>query len=230
MLDRYNKIQRYIDQQDNDLIPLLLSPQENAKIASTLANLKKINDVTIALQAESMDKSQSRLLLEGLINLNLIPNNTHPEKQYLTKDAVIIKNKDFEQGIVNVIDGKPLCAAQVIALKKFKRPPVIIEQPKEEEEEEQKEEHKNNFAADLLLRNKRQRLLERPYLDLKWIPATSVLAERSFSQSGLIYTELRQSMSPYHLECLMFLKYNKTLWDAKMISVLINNHGSPLDD
>ena len=66
-------------------------------------------------------------------------------------------------------------------------------------------------------------------MNLDWIPATSVLAERSFSQSGLIYTELRQSMTPYHLECVMFLKYNRHLWSAKTINDLIIQHGTPED-
>ena len=63
-----------------------------------------------------------------------------------------------------------------------------------------------------------------PYISLEWIPATSVIAERSFSQSGLIYSELRQRLLPYNLECLMFLKHNRNFWDVFTVATLINNN------
>ena len=63
-----------------------------------------------------------------------------------------------------------------------------------------------------------------PYISLEWIPATSVIAERSFSQSGLIYSELRQRLLPYILECLMFLKHNRNFWDVFTVATLINNN------
>ena len=62
------------------------------------------------------------------------------------------------------------------------------------------------------------------FMNLEWVPATSCIAERAISQSGLIYSELRQSLSPYHLECAMFLKYNMHLWDMFTVTTILNNH------
>ncbi len=46
------------------------------------------------------------------------------------------------------------------------------------------------------------------------INPTTNMCERLFSRARLIMSHLRQSMSPHHLEILLLLKANITLWNA----------------
>src|SRR5690349_3652666 len=52
MVERYINLYDFIDQTDRDIVPYLLTPLEHAQASSILPVLKKINDVTVALQKE----------------------------------------------------------------------------------------------------------------------------------------------------------------------------------
>ena len=52
------------------------------------------------------------------------------------------------------------------------------------------------------------------YRCMNHINPTTNMCERLFSRARLIMSHLRQSMSPHHLEILLFLKANRTLWNA----------------
>ena len=60
--------------------------------------------------------------------------------------------------------------------------------------------------------------MEDEYVDVQWVKAGSVIVERQFSQSKLVYTDLRKSMLPINLEMLMFLKANLHLWDLALVA------------
>ena len=71
---------------------------------------------------------------------------------------------------------------------------------------------------------KMNRVLKRPRIDtcyeiLNHIPPTSNRAERFFSAAKLVITDLRKSMLPKNLEILLFLKFNRELWDEKLLAV-----------
>ena len=51
------------------------------------------------------------------------------------------------------------------------------------------------------------------YKSLKHCLTTSNIVERLFSRAKLILSERRKSMSPYHLELLLFLRANQELWN-----------------
>ena len=55
------------------------------------------------------------------------------------------------------------------------------------------------------------------YEDTTVVSATSNDVERLFSYCKLIYTDLRKCMSPYHFECLLYLHYNRDLWDVRSV-------------
>jgi hypothetical protein len=56
------------------------------------------------------------------------------------------------------------------------------------------------------------------YMDLKFVIPDSNLCERLFSRAKIILSERRKAIVPYHLEALLFLKYNKKLWDENTIA------------
>ena len=54
-------------------------------------------------------------------------------------------------------------------------------------------------------------------LSLKWIPATSNIAEQLFSSARHSFSDNRKKMTPVNLEAILFLKANKKLWDAQVV-------------
>ena len=55
------------------------------------------------------------------------------------------------------------------------------------------------------------------YHRVDWIPPTSNICERIFSQAKLVLGLLRQSMSPERLNLLLFLKANRSYWDMQVV-------------
>jgi hypothetical protein len=58
---------------------------------------------------------------------------------------------------------------------------------------------------------------------LKHCLTTSNIVERLFSRAKLILSERRKSMSPYHLELLLFLRANQELWNDYTIQDCYDN-------
>ncbi|KAG3109977.1 hypothetical protein PI125_g10430 [Phytophthora idaei] len=79
------------------------------------------------------------------------------------------------------------------------------------EESGDEKESQVSFAQQAL---KRRRLTgpSEVYVDTAFIPPTSNICERLFSQSKLIFTDQRRVMKPATLEMLVLLKANCTLW------------------
>ena len=61
------------------------------------------------------------------------------------------------------------------------------------------------------------------YKTLKHCLTTSNIVERLFSRAKLILSERRKSMSPYHLELLLFLRSNQDLWNEFTIQDCYDN-------
>ena len=60
------------------------------------------------------------------------------------------------------------------------------------------------------------------YFDLHFLLPTSNLLERFFSVAGLALTNLRQRLTPEHLEQQLFLKANSKLWNIHTVSKVLN--------
>ena len=61
------------------------------------------------------------------------------------------------------------------------------------------------------------------YKSLKHCLTTSNIVEHLFSRAKLILSERRNSMSPYHLELLLFLRANQELWNEFKIQDCYDN-------
>jgi hypothetical protein len=78
--------------------------------------------------------------------------------------------------------------------------------------------------AQKAMRNKRRKLKtmhDFNFINLEFIPPTSNIVERLFSSARLVLTDYRKSMSPYTFECVMFLKFNASLWDINTVSKIV---------
>ncbi|KAH9141556.1 hypothetical protein AeRB84_014268, partial [Aphanomyces euteiches] len=100
MIQRYNQLRDLIDRRDKELIPFLLTPNEDDEIELWEASLRRVNDITIALQSDKTTLFDARALLDGVVALNL----PHADPTlHITRDAKIVKCVDFECGIVKVL-------------------------------------------------------------------------------------------------------------------------------
>ncbi|KAH9077981.1 hypothetical protein Ae201684P_019087 [Aphanomyces euteiches] len=96
MIQRYNQLRDLIDRRDKELIPFLLTPNEDDEIELWEASLRRVNDITIALQSDKTTLFDARALLDGVVALNL----PHADPTlHITRDAKIVKCVDFECGI-----------------------------------------------------------------------------------------------------------------------------------
>ena len=71
------------------------------------------------------------------------------------------------------------------------------------------------------LKNKKRKVIFNEYSSLNYVPPTSNVVERLFSNARLILTDNRKSMSPYTLECVMFLKINRDYWDIDLVAKIV---------
>ncbi|EGZ22149.1 hypothetical protein PHYSODRAFT_402834, partial [Phytophthora sojae] len=62
---------------------------------------------------------------------------------------------------------------------------------------------------------------EPQYGDLAWIPPTPDDVERLFSQAGMVYSDQRMSMLPDTLELILFLRFNRSLWNEVSVAQVL---------
>ncbi|KAG2897332.1 hypothetical protein PC115_g17219 [Phytophthora cactorum] len=60
--------------------------------------------------------------------------------------------------------------------------------------------------------------------NMKWVPPTSNDVERLFSRAGIVYSRLRRSLNPMTLETILFLQYNRGMWDASAVAQAVENN------
>ncbi|POM57623.1 Hypothetical protein PHPALM_37841 [Phytophthora palmivora] len=78
--------------------------------------------------------------------------------------------------------------------------------------------NRRNYAERLHER-KRQRLEQaEEYVDLRFIAGTSASAERLFSSAKHVLRFTRKRLTPVNFEKILFLKHNRFLWTADMVS------------
>jgi hypothetical protein len=233
MVCRYNQIKDVINRSDRDLVDFLLTPSEDIKLADLEGSLKKLDDITVAMQGASVNLDDCRVFLDGVIDLNIMDDQIASvdesgkriiheygrwETEYLTENCRIAANPLFEIAVVKILRGKES---------------ELTDQEKKEVSELEVGgvvTHSNltplvstgNYASDLQLRAKRSKVEKAKYMDLRFVPATSDVAERSFSDSGMVYNEMRQGMTPYHLECVLFLKHNRLYWNESLVAKIYN--------
>jgi len=147
----------------------------------------------------------------------------------LAPDAAIVHNKFFESAAVKVLSSKedvltPAVSNTLICFRKDHNmflvdAPANVDAPAEELDI-------IALSYETVNAVKKRRRLESAYDDLNFIPSTSVLPEQLFSQTGYLLSDRRTSMLPMHLESLLYLWYNKDLWDIHVVDSKMNDSDS----
>ena len=85
------------------LLPVLLSPQDNAVVKELVEFMVPLKSATIALQKRDLDIASAKLLLSETIKKIL---ELDANLLYVHDKASIIKCKDFENGIAKICNGE----------------------------------------------------------------------------------------------------------------------------
>ena len=144
-------------------------------------------------------------------------------KQYLHVNAGIVKNADFENGLVKILDKKEnlLTPQESEACTGLMRA-VEVDSEKDPRENKENENVPDDFASVIL--KKRQKLCPvTKYVDCRFLLPTSNLLERFFSTAGYASSDLRQRLLPANLEEQLFLKINKRYWDQKTVNCALSS-------
>lgn len=203
MVQRFLSIKEFIDLSDEEILALYPSHQQISQISSLNVTLQKFYQATLFLQRRDVTLLDARLLFDRIIA-------HHPEmKEYLSDDAAITHNSNFDSGICKILGGKldDMSAKEVLACSRLQ---VSGSQKLCNEEEDD-----DGFIP------KRVANGSSKYLDLRFIPPTSNDAERLFSVASRYYSDVRQRMEPTTLEKLLFLRYNEHFWDIHTVEKAI---------
>lgn len=206
MLKRFTELYEFIDKDDPTLAPDIPTSMELIALKDLRKDMDQFQSTTILLQ----DSKRNLIEVRGIFDEML---EHYPMMDYyLASDGGIVHSPDFENAIVKVIDCNfdKLNSTEKELLEPFRQP---INKPLEP-----------GISQDISyairgLQKKRKVMNE--FIDVSFIPPTSNMVERLFSAARLVLTDYRKVMTPYTFECVMFLKINRNLWDASLVSKIV---------
>ncbi|KAG3155167.1 hypothetical protein PI126_g9293 [Phytophthora idaei] len=184
------------------ILPLLLRKAESERAHALLEVLNDFEGVTKTLQRSTLTLSGARRLFD------LVCQRYPQLKSRLSPTAAIVNYVALETGIVKLQRKEPLVAAERIACAEFRHfNPGTTDTA-------------SSMQSTLELSLAQQAFKKRKtskrslYNDVAYIPPTSNECEMFFSAVKLVYTDLRKRLDASTLEMLMFLMYNKDMWDV----------------
>lgn len=190
---------------------LIPTDYEREHLDACCEALALFESVSKALQCggnERKNLAQCRILFDGLIDTF----ERYPDARFRSRlnhirpGATIVNNPHFENGLVKIQEGREgsLSRFEKEAVKAFKKKNHVADADSDAEGEVL-------GYADKLLLNKRKR--ESAYECTNHVLAEANCCERTFSRARLYMSHLRAHMDPSSLEQLLFLFFNKELWE-----------------
>ncbi|CAG8529665.1 4164_t:CDS:2 [Acaulospora morrowiae] len=164
MISRFFELVSYLNEEDKELFKFIPSRSEQNSLKKLLEKLTDFESVSRKIQEDSIDLFTVCCLFDALIDKYPIV------EEYLSEHVLIVCNPSFESEICKVITGNEnLTVKETTAMKCLK---IKTDEIGEQE----------SFVERVL---KRPRLSKYP--DLKFIPPTSNLVERFFSQANCFW-------------------------------------------
>jgi hypothetical protein len=165
MIERFYRLREFLDQDDMELMEFIPTGPDLVQIQGLQKHLQIFQDVTKQLQKSDLTLIDCRLIFDEILFRYPSMAST------LSKDAHIIKFKDFENGICKVLgeDDDSLNVLEKDLLRPFLAP-ILEVVPTEQE----------GSLIDIALMKKRKKYSSN-YCNLEFIPPTSNVVERSFS-------------------------------------------------
>ncbi|KAG3243579.1 hypothetical protein PI124_g11599 [Phytophthora idaei] len=187
MLERYFELHPVLDADDDGIMELMPSRRQVNRLKVLLGKLVDFQSATMKLQDDGMTLLDVRDIFDALIEKHPVVGT------YLSADAAIIKDPDFESACVLA-----LC-----------HPDSTSGRPQ-------------SFADKVLAARKKQRTAKKMFDGVRFIPPMSNSVERLFSVAKHTLSHHRQRMLPIHLETVLFLKMNRRFWDANTVERVVN--------
>jgi hypothetical protein len=194
---------------------LLLSPEEQVALAALGIQLGQINPVVVRLQREDLTLLEARTAFDvsrqQYVGLN---HYLHPE---YTNPAY----RNFESGLVKLQEDNhhQLTVGEALVMERFRKPVIPAQVPPV-----QVAGPLQGNLVDLIDAQVRQRRdagpNASPYVDTKFVQATSDVVERCFSAAKLISTPQRNFPS-CTLEILMMLRMNRSRWNVDTVAGIL---------
>lgn len=227
------------------ILERLPNPAEHNTLTEMFEDLKKFESVSKGLQEKNGNLKDARIGVNWL--MEIFP-DTAPK---LSMDFCDDQNRDFESGVIKVQSNQEalLTADERYALIPFLKEHngkfvlflnvmhftilcclilihyyFILDDPENIDLEIDAPVNDYQSALKKARRNQPQAVVGGTlYISLWFILAATNVVERLFSQTKLVYTDGRMSMTPAHLELVMFLKINRDLWDAHTVLKIRRN-------
>jgi hypothetical protein len=205
MVQRFVELLPYLDDVPS-VDEYMLTRAQTAR-AKTLAEvLTGLDSVTRTLQSQDLDMADVRALFAGLYRM-------YPDLHHLSPESELIRNPDFENGVVKILSNieSELSQAEALAVQCFCKPRV--------DDAVEDQTRTPNLATELLRVNRR-RIDNVPslYADLAFVLPTSNVVERLFSVAKYILTDTRKHMHPINFEMVIFLRTNSSYWSVDTVA------------
>ncbi|KAG3133954.1 hypothetical protein PI126_g18918 [Phytophthora idaei] len=158
-----------------------------------------------------------KALHEDLKNLECQQHYPSTSTQLLATSR-LVKSPDFENGVVKVL------ARKVRALTRTEKSAVaklLGSTESYEVVEDADGSPTKRYSAEAALSEGEPAA---SVANMKWVPPTSNDVERLFSRAGIVYSRLRRSLNPMTLETILFLQYNRGMWDASAVAQAVENN------
>lgn len=174
-----------------------------------MKGLEEFEKITKQLQNSHTTLSDVRAIFDAVIE-------EYPSLDfYLKPDAQIVHSPSFESGIVKILDDEvdQLTQRERNSLGCFSFHGSDVDNIVATDD--------NLSLVQKALKNKRRKVSHGEYSSLNFVPPTSNVVERLFSNARLVLTDYRKSMSPYTFECVMFLKINREYWNLDVVAKIV---------
>jgi hypothetical protein len=199
---------------------LVLAPINHDAIAGLMEKLRALHDATILLQGNDITLHLARKCFEILSQV--FPSLA----DQLSPTALIVKNPSFESAIAKLQSGNEadLLPEELEQVSRYKRVNVAtsnsvtaaVDYANVGYAELNINELLNKESAEIAAKKQRTD----SYMCVNHVLPTSNIVERLFSGAKLVYSDLRSSLTPEHLEMVLYLQHNREYWGLEDIERL----------
>jgi len=208
------------------VLNLIPTANENAAIQHLVEILKKFESVSKVLQRGG-DRRVSVFIVRALFD-KLISDFPSTPLTHIQKNADIIENKAFENGICKIQGGieQSLTREEKAAVAIFLRNDAT----NDDDDDVAAASETEGYGEDILRsaeKSKRARVLTSKYRSTAHVASNSNIVERANSRAKLILSTQRRRMKSETVQMTLFLHQNKSLWpDARSVQAILDE---PLD-
>ena len=196
------ELQNFLDLADRDTADLLPGPSENFKLRECLQHLQKFESVSKKLQKTTCTKKESRILFDALLS-------EFPELSQHLGTQGVIECPTFERAVYKFQMKETLTSLEKEVLQKALLDVEITTVESSTSSQD---------YAEKILAKKLRSSDDSVIQCLDWLPVTSNIAERLFSQTKHVFSQYRKRLLPRHLEMQLFLMVNDSFWSVETVS------------